>query len=386
LRLRITTFILLVLFLTIPINHKIAYADTPVVHAVLFYSQTCGHCHKVITEDLPPLAEKYGEQLQIIDVDVTYEEGQNLYQAAIVKYEIPDHRYGVPALIVGDTVLVGSGEIPALFPGIIEEGLSDGGIDWPDVPGLHEILIAQGLDSSEDGSNEPVQEESATSTEALNDPSPSEEEVANSRNSQDEQSQSNVISMNEQPVSFSSLLVYRFTSDLYGNILAVIVLLGMIASVIGVGYRYIKGSEKSKVKWPIWAIPVLSIIGLIASIYLSYVEITSTEAFCGPVGNCNTVQDSPYAYLFGIIPIGILGFAGYLTIIALWLVQQYGPKALIKFSTVAIWSLAWFGVLFSIYLTFLEPFVIGATCAWCIGSAIVMTLILWATTDTVIDL
>jgi len=386
LRLRITTFIILVLFLIIPINHKIAYADTQVVRAIIFYSQTCGHCHKVITEDLPPLAEKYREQLQIIGIDVTYEEGQNLYQAAIVKYEIPDHRYGVPTLIVGDTVLVGSGEIPALFPGIIEDGLSDSGIDWPDIPGLDEILIAQGLDSSKDVSNEPVQEESATSTETLNDPSPSEEEVTNSANSQDEQSQSNVLSQNEQPASFSSLMAYRFTSDLDGNILAVIVLLGMIISVIGVGYRYIKGSEISKVKWPIWAIPVLSIIGLIAAIYLSYVEITSTDAFCGPVGDCNTVQDSPYAHLFGIIPIGVLGIAGYLTIIALWLAQQYGPKSFIKFSTVAIWSLAWFGVLFSIYLTFLEPFVIGATCAWCIGSAIVMTLILWATTETVIDL
>jgi len=375
-----------VLSLIIPFNHKIAYADTPVVHAIIFYSQTCGHCHKVITEDLPPLAEKYGEQLQIIGVDVTYEEGQNLYQAAIVKFEIPDHRYGVPTLIVGDTVLVGSGEIPALFPGIIEDGLSEGGIDWPDIPGLHEILVAQGLDSSKNGSNEPVLEESATSTAALNDPSPSEGEVTNSKNSQDEQSTSNVLSQNEQHASFNSLMAYRFTSDLDGNILAVIVLLGMIASVIGVGYRYIKGSEKSKVKWPIWAIPVLSIIGLIAATYLSYVEITSTDAFCGPVGDCNTVQDSPYAHLFGIIPIGVIGIAGYLTIIALWLVQQYGPKSLIKSSTVAIWSLAWFGVLFSIYLTFLEPFVIGATCAWCIGSAIVMTLILWTSAETVIDL
>lgn len=384
-RLRITTFILFLLFLIIPINHKIAYADTPIVHAVLFYSQTCGHCHKVITEVLPPLVEKYGEQLHIIGVDVTYEEGQNLYQAAIVRYEIPDHRYGVPALIVGDIVLVGSGEIPALFPGIIEDGLSDGGIDWPDIPGLHEILVAQGVDSSKDGSNDPVQEEAATSTEVLNDTSPS-EEVGNSKISQDEQSQSNELSLNEQPVSLSSLLVYRFTSDLDGNILAAIILIGMIASVIGVGYRYIKGSEKSKLNWPIWVTPVSSVIGLIVAIYLSYVEITSTEAFCGPVGNCNTVQNSPYAYLFGILPIGILGIAGYLTIIALWLVQQYGPKSLVKFSTVAIWSLAWFGVMFSIYLTFLEPFVIGATCAWCIGSAIVMTLILWATTDTVNNL
>ncbi|WP_287908301.1 vitamin K epoxide reductase family protein [Chloroflexus sp.] len=31
------------------------------------------------------------------------------------------------------------------------------------------------------------------------------------------------------------------------------------------------------------------------------------------------------------------------------------------------------GTLFSLYLTFLEPFVIGATCIWCLLSAITMT-------------
>jgi uncharacterized membrane protein len=35
-----------------------------------------------------------------------------------------------------------------------------------------------------------------------------------------------------------------------------------------------------------------------------------------------------------------------------------------------------FGVLFSIYLTFLEPFVIGATCAWCLASAVTMTALM----------
>ncbi len=35
------------------------------------------------------------------------------------------------------------------------------------------------------------------------------------------------------------------------------------------------------------------------------------------------------------------------------------------------------GVVFSIYLTFLEPFVIGATCAWCLTSALAVTLIMW---------
>ena len=47
--------------------------------------------------------------------------------------------------------------------------------------------------------------------------------------------------------------------------------------------------------------------------------------------------------------------------------------------------MAWFGVLFSIYLTFLEPFVIGASCAWCLSSAIVMTLILWASTGPALE-
>ena len=35
------------------------------------------------------------------------------------------------------------------------------------------------------------------------------------------------------------------------------------------------------------------------------------------------------------------------------------------------------GTLFSIYLTFLEPFIIGATCAWCLTSSIIMTVLLW---------
>jgi uncharacterized membrane protein len=34
------------------------------------------------------------------------------------------------------------------------------------------------------------------------------------------------------------------------------------------------------------------------------------------------------------------------------------------------------GTVFSIYLTFLEPFVIGATCAWCLSSSILITVLM----------
>lgn len=112
------------------------------VHAVLFYSPSCGHCHYVIGEILPPVIDQYGDQLQVIGVDVTQSGGQAMYQAAIAYFQIPEMRRGVPTLIVGDVVLVGSGEIPEQFPTIIEEGLATGGIDWPAIPGLAEAMAA----------------------------------------------------------------------------------------------------------------------------------------------------------------------------------------------------------------------------------------------------
>jgi len=38
-------------------------------------------------------------------------------------------------------------------------------------------------------------------------------------------------------------------------------------------------------------------------------------------------------------------------------------------------GMAMFGTLFSLILTFLEPFVIGATCLWCLASAVLITAI-----------
>jgi uncharacterized membrane protein len=92
------------------------------------------------------------------------------------------------------------------------------------------------------------------------------------------------------------------------------------------------------------------------------------------------VQQSPYAHLFGIIPIGVLGVMGYLAIGSVWQFSIMGPSRWRKISLFILWGLLLFGTLFSIYLTFLEPFVIGATCAWCLTSAVVMTLLFWNST------
>ena len=56
--------------------------------------------------------------------------------------------------------------------------------------------------------------------------------------------------------------------------------------------------------------------------------------------------------------------------------KAYDSGAAADWAKVALLAMAAFGTLFSIYLTFLEPFVIGATCAWCLTSAVVMTLLM----------
>jgi hypothetical protein len=89
-----------------------------------------------MTEVLPPLQEMYGDQLQIAEVDVTTPEGSELYYAAIAYFDIPPERRGVPMMIVGDQVLIGSREIPTYLPGLIEQGLEKGGVGWPDIPGF----------------------------------------------------------------------------------------------------------------------------------------------------------------------------------------------------------------------------------------------------------
>lgn len=133
--------------------------------------------------------------------------------------------------------------------------------------------------------------------------------------------------------------------------------------------------------WHKWAIPITVIGGLAVSGYLSFVEATGGPVACGPsLPGCLDVQKSPYAILFGILPVGELGFMGNIAVLAAWVVWQFGSVNIKKMAALAMWGMCVFGVLFSIYLTFLEPFVIGATCMWCIASAVVMIILLLAST------
>jgi len=141
--------------------------------------------------------------------------------------------------------------------------------------------------------------------------------------------------------------------------------------------RAFQGKPLREIKgWLDIAIPVLSIIGLGASIYLTYVELTHTHALCGPVGDCNAVQSSPYAKLFGILPIGLVGAIGYIAILVTWLWRRFRSDSLSKIAGPVMYGMALFGMLFSIYLTYLELLVIHAVCIWCLASAAIITVLM----------
>jgi len=329
-------------------------APLPVVHAVLFYRSTCSHCQQIVDKVIPPLFDQYGSQLEIFGLDVSLPEGNDLFDRAIAQYNIEN--VGVPTIIVGDQALVGQIEIQEKFPDLIETYLAQGGVDWPDLAGL-EMARASVLPTATP--------ESPYITPILGTASTSAAGPAASS------ATPGLVLSGGRPISGLD----GFALDPLGSSLAVLVLLGMVATVAA-SIVYFRQPAGLAVVKPHWMILVLCIVGLGVAGYLAYVEITLSTAVCGPVGDCNTVQESEYARLFGILPNGVLGMGGYVLIVIAWLIGRFGKAQLADYASLAMLAMTLFGTLFSIYLTFLEPFVIGAVCAWCLTSSVLMTLLL----------
>ena len=347
---------------------------SPVVHAVLFFSPTCPHCEYVINEVLPGLFEANGGtatlywdptlpeeevtfylasngSLEILLADVTLPDGATLFESASAALDIESA--GVPRLVVGDRYLIGSGEIPDLLPDIVADARETGtGIDWPVIPGLAEALAATAAATTSTTlpgtttSTPTTADAGATATTATED----------------------VLPLRDETTPWE-----RFRRDPIGNTLALVVLAIMAVAVVAT-IRRLRNAETPSRRG--LEIPLLAVIGIAIAGYLTYIEIGGNTAVCGPVGDCNTVQQSEYARLFGVIPIGILGIAGYALILVSWLAAHRTGKHSAQLTVVGF-AVASGGVLFSAYLTFLEPFVIGATCAWCLGSALTITFLMW---------
>jgi uncharacterized membrane protein len=329
-----------------------AFQETqpPVVQAVMFWLESCGHCQYVIEEVLPPIQTQYGEQFELLMIQlVTTEEIDRLYQTAAA-FGIAKEDVGVPFLVIGDQALSSSRQIADELPGLIEQYLAQGGVATLDLPSLAGLLPT-GL--PEAGSE--ADPAALTGDLAEADPTP-------------------------QPVENSTATPIKKGQFSNGFALAVFVLLGMLAASGYAGVVIARGSSMLpgvfSARWAGLAFLLLCLAGLGVAGYLAYVETQLVEALCGPVGDCNTVQSSPYARLFGILPVGVLGMFGYLAILAGWLYPRLRDDRLALYAPRLVLGMTIFGVLYSIYLTYLEIFVIRAVCMWCLSSAAIVTLLM----------
>jgi len=309
------------------IHAKPTQAEEPVVYAVLFYSNGCPYCEEVLTGILPEVQSKYQSQLSIMVVELaSSKDVDNLYTLATV-FGLSKEQVAVPFMVIDQTVLVGRDEINSKLRGIIDQYLSAGGIDYPDIP-LLTSMLAQGVQFSSIESTQQLLSEPVASSNSL------------------------------------GLIIAR--------VILVLMVIGLVFSIVMILRAFQGRSLRDLKDWTDIVVPILSIIGLGASIYLTYVEITHTRALCGPVGDCNAVQSSPYAKLFGILPIGIVGALGYIAILGMWLWQKFRLGVKDKTAGSIMFGMALFGTLFSIYLTYLEIFVIHAVCIWCLSSAVII--------------
>ena len=118
---------------------------------------------------------------------------------------------------------------------------------------------------------------------------------------------------------------------------------------------------------------ILTIIGLLVSIYMTIYKLTSNDSMCIGSGDCKTVNASRYAEVYGI-PVAVLGVVGYSAILAVLLLERK-PGFFQQNGSLLFFGLSLTGFLFSLYLIFVEVALIKAYCPFCITSQTVMTII-----------
>ena len=123
------------------------------------------------------------------------------------------------------------------------------------------------------------------------------------------------------------------------------------------------------------AIALLALVGFFVALYLWLHALGYGGAIkCGASGGCEVVQTSQWAVFLGL-PVAFYGVVGYVAVFGVAL-AALRPAALAERSwSVLLAGLTSVGFLFTVYLTYLELFVIHAICRWCVGSAVIITLI-----------
>ncbi|MGQ0542506.1 MAG: vitamin K epoxide reductase family protein [Blastocatellia bacterium] len=129
-------------------------------------------------------------------------------------------------------------------------------------------------------------------------------------------------------------------------------------------------SDSTVAKLPL-AATLVALVGLADSVYLTIQHFTTTPVPCSILEGCETVLTSPYAEFAGV-PIAAFGAIAYFTAFSMALLAAFGNRLTWKLFGLQVVLMA----AFTAWLLYLQGFVIGAFCQFCLISAVTTFILL----------
>ena len=117
---------------------------------------------------------------------------------------------------------------------------------------------------------------------------------------------------------------------------------------------------------------LVALAGMFVALYLTLYKLGYIGTLTCAIGSCETVQTSKWATFLGF-PVGAWGVGYYVTVLAIAVAGLTPALAERRSVSQLLVAVTAFGLLFSLWLTYLELFVIHAICQWCVISAILAT-------------
>ena len=123
---------------------------------------------------------------------------------------------------------------------------------------------------------------------------------------------------------------------------------------------------KTKFAWIYPIAALLSLIGLADALYLTVQHLTGQSLRCTIISGCSEVLSSPYAQI-GSVPLAAVGAFAYFTVFSLSILAAFGYR----FARPLLMALMAVMFLMTIWLLYLQAFVIRHFCQYCLLSAAV---------------
>src|SRR5215213_709304 len=113
---------------------------------------------------------------------------------------------------------------------------------------------------------------------------------------------------------------------------------------------------------------LLSVFGIADALYLTIEHVTGQSVQCTIISGCSEVLSSPYAVVAGI-PLAAIGAAAYFAVFSLATLAAFGYRAAGTLLTPLITAMFFV----SLWLIYLQAFVIREFCQYCLFSAAITT-------------